>query len=219
MTNATETPPAIKGYQEAQGLFIIVSIFGIFMLMASWNVSWLFYIVLVFFIVSLLTLIWVFRFPRHSKSTQLDASMLVAPCSGIVDKLDFDAASGRFLLTVNVRPIDQQHQYWPIGGIVQGVDRTAEGVHVSIRAEGGETVTVAWKPTFGVRIDAVPGMPINAGDRAGMLKIGGRVVVGISRVHYNLLVKPGDVVHAMDTEIAMASGSKKNAGGLEDKLR
>ena len=209
-------------FQEAKGLFIVASIFGLFMLMASWNVCWLFYVVLILYVLSLGALIWIFRYPNPNPNpnpNQKEAKGLVAPCSGIVDKLDFDAASGRFLLTVNVRPIDQQHQYWPIGGIVQGVDRTAEGVHVSIRAEGGETVTVAWKPTFGVRIDAVPGMPINAGDRAGMLKIGGRVVVGISRVHYNLLVKPGDVVHAMDTEIAMASGSKKNAGGLEDKLR
>jgi len=209
-------------FQEAQGLFIVASIFGLFMLMASWNVCWLFYVVLILYVLSLGALIWIFRLPNlpsTSASTSTSTSSIVAPCSGIVDKLDFDAASGRFLLTVNVRLIDQQHQYWPIGGIVQGVDRTAEGVHVSIRAEGGETVTVAWKPTFGARIDAVPGMPIKAGERAGMLKIGGRVVVGISRVHYNLLVKPGDVVHAMDTEIAMASGSKKNAGGLEDKLR
>ena len=209
-------------FQEAKGLFIVASIFGLFMLMASWNVCWLFYVVLILYVLSLGALIWIFRYPNPNPNpnpNQKEAKGLVAPCSGIVDKLDFDAASGRFLLTVNVRPIDQQHQYWPIGGIVQGVDRTAEGIHVSIRAEGGETVTVAWKPTFGARIDAVPGMPINAGDRAGMLKIGGRVVVGISRVHYNLLVKPGDVVHAMDTEIAMASGSKKNAGGLEDKLR
>ena len=209
-------------FQEAKGLFIVASIFGLFMLMASWNVCWLFYVVLILYVLSLGALIWIFRFPNPNPN-QKEANGLVAPCSGIVDKLDFDAASGRFLLTVNVRPIDQQHQYWPIGGIVQGVDRTAEGVHVSIRAEGGETVTVAWKPTFGVKIDAVPGMPINAGDRAGMLKIGGRVVVGISRVHYNLLVKPGDVVHAMETEIAMAlassSSSKKNARGLEDKLR
>ena len=209
-------------FQEAKGLFIVASIFGLFMLMASWNVCWLFYVVLILYVLSLGALIWIFRFPNPNPN-QKEAKGLVAPCSGIVDKLDFDAASGRFLLTVNVRPIDQQHQYWPIGGIVQGVDRTAEGVHVSIRAEGGETVTVAWKPTFGARIDAVPGMPIKAGDRAGMLKIGGRVVVGISRVHYNLLVKPGDVVHAMETEIAMAlassSSSKKNARGLEDKLR
>jgi hypothetical protein len=211
-------------FQEAKGLFIVASIFGLFMLMASWNVCWLFYVVLILYVLSLCALIWIFRYPNpnpnpNPNQKEAGGPGLVAPCSGIVDKLDFDAASGRFLLTVNVRPIDQQHQYWPIGGIVQGVDRTAEGIHVSIRAEGGETVTVAWKPTFGARIDAVPGMPINAGDRAGMLKIGGRVVVGISRVHYNLLVKPGDVVHAMDTEIAMASGSKKNAGGLEDKLR
>ena len=207
-------------FQEAKGLFIVAAIFGLFMLMASWNVCWLFYVVLIMYVLSLGALIWIFRFPNQNPNQkEAGGPGLVAPCSGIVDKLDFDAASGRFLLTVNVRPIDQQHQYWPIGGIVQGVDRTAEGIHVSIRAEGGETVTVAWKPTFGVRIDAVPGMPIKAGDRAGMLKIGGRVVVGISRVHYNLLVKPGDVVYAMDTEIAMASGSKKNAGGLEDKLR
>jgi len=211
-------------FQEAKGLFIVASIFGLFMLMASWNVCWLFYVVLILYVLSLCALIWIFRYPNpnpnpNPNQKEAGGPGLVAPCSGIVDKLDFDAASGRFLLTVNVRPIDQQHQYWPIGGIVQGVDRTAEGIHVSIRAEGGETVTVAWKPTFGARIDAVPGMPINAGERAGMLKIGGRVVVGISRVHYNLLVKPGDVVHAMDTEIAMASGSKKNAGGLEDKLR
>jgi len=211
-------------FQEAKGLFIVASIFGLFMLMASWNVCWLFYVVLILYVLSLCALIWIFRYPNpnpnpNPNQKEAGGPGLVAPCSGIVDKLDFDAASGRFLLTVNVRPIDQQHQYWPIGGIVQGVDRTAEGIHVSIRAEGGETVTVAWKPTFGVRIDAVPGMPIKVGDRAGMLKIGGRVVVGISRVHYNLLVKPGDVVHAMDTEIAMASGSKKNAGGLEDKLR
>jgi hypothetical protein len=128
-----------------------------------------------------------------------------------VDRLDYDAASGRFLVTMHVRWIDQQHQYWPIGGIVQGVDRTAEGTHVSIRAEGGETVTVAWKPTFGARIDAVPGMPIKAGDHAGMLKIGGRVVIGISRVHYNLLVKPGDVVAAFETEIATPFSARKPA--------
>ena len=201
-------------FQEAKGLFIVASIFGLFMLMASWNVCWLFYVVLILYVLSLGALIWIFRFPNpnpNPNQKEAGGPGLVAPCSGIVDKLDFDAASGRFLLTVNVRPIDQQHQYWPIGGIVQGVDRTAEGIHVSIRAEGGETVTVAWKPTFGARIDAVPGMPIKAGDHAGMLKIGGRVVIGISRVHYNLLVKPGDVVAAFETEIATPFSARKPA--------
>jgi hypothetical protein len=186
------------------------------MLMASWNVCWLFYVVLILYVLSLGALIWIFRLPNPNQK-EASPGLLVAPCSGIVDKLDFDAASGRFLLTVNVRLIDQQHQFWPIGGIVQGVDRTAEGVHVSIRAEGGETVTVAWKPTFGVKIDAVPGMPIKAGEHAGMLKIGGRVVLGMSRVHYNLLVKPGDVVAAVETEMATPLSERKVAAGLADQ--
>lgn len=202
--------PSTATFQEAQGLFLVASVFGLFMLMASWNVCWLFYVVLILYIAALIALVWIFRFPNPNPNNT-GAPMLVSPCSGIVDRLDYDAASGRFLVTMHVRWIDQQHQYWPIGGIVQGVDRTAEGTHVSIRAEGGETVTVAWKPTFGARIDAVPGMPIKAGERAGMLKIGGRVVIGISRVHYNLLVKPGDVVAAFETEIATPFSARKPA--------
>lgn len=201
-------------FQEARYLFIATSVFGLFMLMASWNVCWLFYVVLTLYVATLVALIWIFRFPKPSKNDNID-NLLFSPCSGIVDTLDYDAASGRFLVTMHVRWIDQQHQYWPIGGIVQGIDRTAEGINVSIRAEGGETVTITWKPMFGAKIDAVPGMPIKAGEHAGMLKIGGRVIIGISRVHYNLLVKPGDAVKALDTEIATPLTVHKNTEKLD----
>ena len=195
-----------------------MSVIFVMLFIAAANTRRLLWALVAIYVSLTLMLVWFYRLPAIVVAKNED--VLFAPCDGVVKSITFDPASGRFKVIVFLNIFDQHHQFYPVSGHVMSTVHTYGSFHpayileksmynerqvTTIRSLQGENITItqiAGQIARRIVNNAVPGAPVEQGERMGMIKLSSRVDIEFSRAHFVPSVQPGMRIYAMTSAIA-----------------
>lgn len=207
-------------FDESPLLFVVVSVaFGVAaVLSARW--MWLSITLIALYLATAALLVWFYRIPDIMPCKLPKSDDLRSPCDGVVKSVTYDPPSGRYKIVVFLNIFDQHHQFYPVEGHVVSTVHTPGSFHpaylleksqynerqvTTIRSTLGEHITItqiAGQVARRIVNLAVPGAPVEEGERMGMIKLSSRVDIEFSKSQFMPVVSPGTRVYAMKTPIA-----------------